>query len=332
MKLQKPSNWRNLNRRDLVVGGLAAGVAGTFARPGMSFAQDPFEGRDLLVDKRPVFNQTGPLFGCYDPYGDFTDQKEVATEHLFLPWVDVDLAGLGDADAYALARNRKVLVTIEPWSWALDFNEAPDQLRDRILSGSYDGAMRAILKELSGFRSPVIVRWAQEMENTSGRFTWSLWEPADYIAAYNRMMQIAREMLPGAQLMWSPKGLETLKPYYPDDGLVDLVGLSIFGYEPLDEIEVGKARTFVEATQLAYDLTVGFGKPIWIAELGYEGSLDYLRSWAFDVKFDHPQFPELKEVIYFNDREIWPWPHNLGYPDWRVVRNATNYPARGGRR
>ena len=32
------------------------------------------------------------------------------------------------------------------------------------------------------------------------------------------------------------------------------------------------------------------------------------------------QFPDLKEVGYFNDRDVHAWPFNLGRPNWRVIK------------
>ena len=55
-------------------------------------------------------------FGVYDPGGDFTEDPDVQIEHLFLPWEDVFLPSLVDADVYALERNRAILATIEPWT------------------------------------------------------------------------------------------------------------------------------------------------------------------------------------------------------------------------
>ncbi|OBQ73749.1 glycosyl hydrolase family 5 [Mesorhizobium loti] len=295
---------------------------------GPAAAQDALAGRDLTKDKRPVIHADGPKFGSYDPYGDFSQDKTVVTEHLFLPWQDVELKGLGAADEYASARGRKVLITIEPWSWAKDWNISTAELRNGILSGKYDANMRAVLNAVSGFKSPIVIRWAQEMDNPSGRFTWANWKPADYIKAFRRMHGIIREILPQAQVMWSPKGEKNLPKYYPGSEYVDIVGLSVFGYDEYDKIAYGKPRSFAEALKQGYDLTVGYGKPIWVAELGYEGNLDYVTKWAQDVTQNFPQYPQLKEVVYFNDREIWAWPHGLGYPNWRVVRNQAGYPVR----
>ena len=114
-----------------------------------------------MADKRPVFHPGGTRLGAYDPHGDFGDQTDVSTEHLFLPWEDVDLESLRLADAYALQRKRKLLVTIEPWSWSLDWKLTPDQLRDRTLRGDYDANMEAIASMLAELKSPVIVRWGR---------------------------------------------------------------------------------------------------------------------------------------------------------------------------
>lgn len=316
------------SRRGFLLGAAVAPFASLLVPVGQAAAQAGLEGRDLMTDKRPVIHADGPKFGSYDPYGDFGEDKNVATEHLFLPWEDVELSGLGAADEYASARGRKVLITIEPWSWAKDWNVSSTELRRSILSGKHDANMRAILNAVSAFKSPIVIRWAQEMDNSSGRFTWANWKPADYIKAYKRMHGIIREILPKAQVMWSPKGEKSLADYYPGDQYVDIVGLSVFGFDEFDKIAYGKPRSFAEALKQGYDLTVGFGKPIWVAELGYEGKLDYVTKWAQDVTQNFPQYPELKEVVYFNDKEVWAWPHGLGYPNWRVVRNQTNYPVR----
>jgi beta-mannanase len=75
----------------------------------------------------------------------------------------------------------------------------------------------------------------------------------------------------------------------------------------------------MEATKPGYDRVKGFGKPIVIAELGYQGNDAYNRSWAEEANKPHTEFPDMAAVVYFNDREVYPWPDGLGRPDWRVV-------------
>ncbi|WP_421983816.1 glycoside hydrolase family 26 protein [Roseibium sp.] len=258
-------------------------------------------------------------FGAYDPPGFFTDRSDVSIEHLFLPWEDVELESLLLADQYAKERGRSVLLTIEPWTWGENWDVSPAELRQGIAAGDYDPNISAICTVAGAMESPVMIRWAQEMESTSGRFTWSGWEPEAYIDAYRHVVDICRGSAPDARFMWSPKGEEGLQAYYPGDDYADVVGLSIFGLQQWDKDKFGGDRSFSETLRPAYDRVVGFGKPVYVAELGYVGDRAYVSDWAGDVTAVGNEFPELTTVIYFNDKEVWPWPDGYGLPDWRIT-------------
>lgn len=90
-------------------------------------------GMNTIADKRPVLRPDQIRFGAYDPHGDFTNQTGVVTEALFLPWEDVDLDSLKLADAYAMERKRNVLITVEPWSWDVNWRLSSDELRRKVL-------------------------------------------------------------------------------------------------------------------------------------------------------------------------------------------------------
>lgn len=258
-------------------------------------------------------------FGAYDPPGFFTDRSGVSVEHLFLPWEDVELESLLLADQYARERDRSVLLTIEPWTWGENWDVSPAELRAGIAAGDYDPNIAAICTVAGAMESPVMIRWAQEMESTSGRFTWSGWEPQAYIDAYRHVVDVCRQSAPDARFMWSPKGEEGLQAYYPGDDYADVVGLSIFGLQQWDKDKFGGDRSFSETLRPAYDRVVGFGKPVYVAELGYVGDRAYVTDWAGDVTSVGEEFPELTTVIYFNDKEVWPWPDGYGLPDWRIT-------------
>ncbi|MBB6408006.1 glycoside hydrolase family 26 protein [Mesorhizobium sangaii] len=260
-------------------------------------------------------------FGSYDPYGDFSADKSASIEELFLPWEDVDLASLPLADAYALQRNRSLLITIEPWTWSKDWRITPPELRNGILSGKYDANMRAICNLVGAMKSPVTIRWAQEMEDKNGRFTWANWAPKDWIAAYKREVDICRKAAPAAKYMWSPKGEEGLEKYYPGDDYVDVIGLSVFGLQKKDNNETGHDRTFAEALKPGYDRVAGFNKPVVVAELGYVGKQEYVSKWEIDSRKSYSEFPALTSVVYFNQKEVWPWLGDYGLPDWRVTQH-----------
>ncbi|WP_305983965.1 glycoside hydrolase family 26 protein [Roseibium sp. MMSF_3544] len=258
-------------------------------------------------------------FGAYDPPGFFINDDGVSVEHLFLPWEDVELESLLLADQYAKERGRSVLITVEPWTWGENWDVSPAELRSGIASGAYDPNISAICTVANAMESPVTIRWAQEMESTSGRFTWSGWEPDAYIDAYQHVVDVCRENAPDASFMWSPKGEEGLQAYYPGDDYADVVGLSVFGLQEWDKDKYGGDRTFAETLAPAYERVVGFGKPVYVAELGYVGDREYVTKWAEDVTNVGPEFPELTTVVYFNDKEVWPWPDGYGLPDWRIT-------------
>jgi beta-mannanase len=268
--------------------------------------------------KYPNIHEPGVPLGVYDPHGDFRDYPSVKIEHLFMPWEDVDLTALYKADAYALERGRALLITIEPWSWSEDSRLTSIQLRDAVLGGRYDETIKSISKVIRELKSPVTIRWGQEMEDASGRFTWSGWKPADYIAAYRRFRDISRAIAIQANYMWSPKGNSNLADYYPGGAYVDEIGLSVFGFQKYDVGRFGRSRTFGETLKPGYDLVVGYRKPVVVAELGYDGDEHYVANWAGSVTKPDGRFSRLAAVVYFDDREGYPWPEGYGLPDWRV--------------
>ena len=265
-----------------------------------------------------------PDFGAYDPYGAFSTDKTVKIEHLFLPWEDVDLASLPAADAYAGARERTILITIEPWTWSQQWRVTPAELKDGVLSGKYDPNLDAICRIAGGMKTAVTIRWGHEMEDKNGRFSWANWNPTDYINAYKHVVDRCRTLAPKATYMWSPKGDDGLAAYYPGDSYVDVIGLSVFGLQKFDQDKYGRDRSFSELVKPGYDRVVQFNKPIVVAELGYSGSKDYVAAWDAEVRQALPAFPKLTAVVYFNDKEVYPWPAPYGLPDWRIRQNIIN--------
>ena len=257
-------------------------------------------------------------FGAYDPGGDFADDTVPVIEHLFLPWEDVYLPSLNEADDYALARNRALLVTLEPWTWSRSERNRPDVLRNGIANGIYDQNMQDICTALGGLKSAVTLRWAHEMEDTNGQFIWSNWAPAAYISSYRHVIDICRKAAPNIRFMWSPQGNEGLEAYYPGDAYVDIVGISVFGLQAWDKLHLGRNSSYLEVLAPKYARAVAFGKPVVVAELGYSGDQAYVDDWENSVRVTRPEYPDLVGVVYFNQREVYPWPDNLGLPDWRI--------------
>ncbi len=279
-----------------------------------------------VIAATPALSQSIPPgdlpFGVYDPGGDYGDVQGIAIEHLFLPWEDVFLPSLAEAESYAAERGRTLLVTIEPWTWTRDERNSPIVLQAGISSGAYDDTMRTVCSALGSLERPVTIRWAQEMDDHTGQFIWAGWEPDLYIAAYRRMMDVCREAAPDASFMWSPLGFENMAEYYPGDDYVDVVGLSVFSLGPWEKKILGEEQSFDDIFAPRYERALQFGKPIVVAELGYVGDADHVAMWEADVRTKGAQYPELEAVVYFNQQEVYPWPDDFGYPDWRRSRNV----------
>lgn len=262
-------------------------------------------------------------YGAYDPEGAYSDDKALTIEHVFLPWEDVALGSLQEADVYALERNRALLITVEPWTWTRDKRNTADFLYNGITEGYYDSNMRSVCQVISTLQSPVSVRWGHEMETEDGQFIWSAWKPENYITSYKRMIDICRKEAPNINVVWSPIGLKNAKDYYPGDDYVDLVGLSIFGYEAWEKAILGNARSYPELLTERYNNVKDLGKPVVVAELGYTGTAEYVASWEAEVSVVRPEMPLLVGSVYFNQAEVYPWPDNFPQPDWRLANRVT---------
>jgi endoglucanase len=291
-----------LHRRTVLLGMLAAGA-------GMAAALRPSPG-SVPPGLIP--------FGAYDPEGDFATAVDFTIEHVFLPWEDVAITSLFDADRYAVERDRALLVTLEPWTWSRSERNTARALREGIAAGAYDATMRSICEVLAALNSPLTLRWGHEMDDDNGQFIWAGWAPDDYIAAYRRMAGIARETVPGINLMWSPLGDAGMEAYYPGDDHVDLTGLSVFGLQAWDRANYNRDRSFAEILAPRYDRATAFGKPVVVAELGYSGDAGYVAAWDAQVRSMAARFPALVGVVYFNAPEVYDWPQGFGRPDWRV--------------
>ena len=261
-------------------------------------------------------------YGAYDPGGDYTDDTVPVIEHLFLPWEDVYLPSLNEADAYALERHRALLITLEPWTWSRSERNTAQHLRAGIAAGDYDANMQQICAVIAGLKSPVTLRWGHEMEDKSGQFIWAAWKPADYIAAYRRMIDICRKAAPSIRVMWSPLGDEGMEAYYPGNDYVDIVGISVFGLQAWDKAKFGHDRSYLEIFGPKYARAAKFGKPVVVAELGYSGDQAYVDAWENSIRVTRAAFPNLVGVVYFDQREVYPWPESFGLPDWRLANRV----------
>ncbi|MDZ5698800.1 beta-mannosidase [Chelativorans sp. M5D2P16] len=266
-----------------------------------------------------------PLFGVYDPHGGFHHSEQAAIEHVFVYWQALDKAMLARKMHIAAQRGRVLMVTVEPYTKAVNWRDGGERLFEEIQNGRFDAEIASVCGAVASFPGRQWVRWGHEMEEPSERYPWARKDARGYIAAYRYFVASCRRIAPRARFIWSPKGQRHLAAYYPGDAHVDMVGVSIWGLEAWDRHWYGRPRGFAETLQENYRRVVRFGKPIVIAELGVAGTEDYRRRWLsemLDPAGWRRSFPLLEGIVYFNDKEPYYWPYGYGSPDWRIAASA----------
>lgn len=264
---------------------------------------------------------TKVAFGVYDPSHGYADTANIDIEHVFMAWRTPSKTWLDTAIAYAAKRNRQFMITVEPFTMADDWVSGGDHLFADVVMGKFDPQTDLICKRVALAPGRPLVRWGQEMEDPTGRYPWARTDAAGFIRAYRHFVTRCRASAPNALFVWSPKGQSNLANYYPGSAWVDRVGVAIWGYEPADVLWYGRTRDFYQAASEKYARVTRFGKPVMFAELGFAGGQTYRAGWKTELLAtlaSSRSYSLLTAIVLFGDKEPWPWPSNLGLPDWRV--------------
>ena len=265
-------------------------------------------------------DQTRPVeLGVYDPESLFSYDSRLSIEHKFVPW-QVDDAGDRVKAALRQASNqgRRLLLTLEPFTKAINWRDGADQLFGQVVAGAYDDQIHAICKEIGKSEAEVWVRWGHEMETPIERYPWAQNDPAAYVNAFRHVVQKCRSSASNALYVWSPKGERGLEAFCPGDEFVDLVGFSVYGMQAWETYYYGKPRSAIENIWEKYNRVSRYNKPIIVAELGVYGDNKYSKGWVENLQQKIEYLPLVKAVVYFNDKEPHVWPQPYGAPDWRV--------------
>ena len=205
-------------------------------------------------------------YGVYDTHRRFSEAKGVAVEHIFVSWLS-NSDSISSSFQYANARNRWLMITIEPF--AIQGRES--QLLDDVVAGNYDFMITSTCRYIGSLQSSVFVRWGHEMETTDVRYPWSGAQAESYKAAYRHFAAKCRADAPNIYLVWSPKGAPGLEQYYPGRAFVDLVGLSLYELPAYDLDHFGKVMNFRKLFVPKYNRVIAFDRPVIIAEMGVSG-------------------------------------------------------------
>jgi beta-mannanase len=259
-----------------------------------------------------------PKLGVYDPHRLLKDENNIAIEHTFLYWQHFDPEQYRTFAASAGRRGRQVMVTVEPWTRAENWKDGRATLLTEILDGGFDKEIRSVCQAIGASENPVMVSWGHEMDETEGRFPWANQDADQYQKAYRYFVDQCRPLASNARFGWTPKGEENLGVYYPGDGYVDFVGLTLFDVQAWNR-DHGDRRSFEEKFGALHARVAAYGKPIVLAEFGVEGDDAYKEAWLACAQERIGKFANVEALVYFNDRETWRWPKPYGQPDWRIA-------------
>ncbi|MBC8641968.1 glycosyltransferase [Caballeronia sp. EK] len=278
------------------------------------------QGMDALMWRGPEVTHAvasePPKIGAYDPDHAYALTDGLYYEHIFVSWADTAAStAIQKAQDYAGMRNRKLMVTVEPWTAA---GRAPEELLKDVRSGAYDNEIDSVCRALRSLDAPVKVRWAQEMESSTGRYPWAANDPSGYISAYRHFVDRCRGTSRLLSFIWSPRGDRPLTAYFPGRGYADEIGLSVFACQ---ECEIGSKEGAESANQILrekYARVRHYGLPVIIAELGVEGTAENQRDALKALREEIPSMHLLTAVVYFNAPDspgVWPF---MRTPDWQL--------------
>jgi len=261
--------------------------------------------------------------GVYDPQNAFVSNSVISVEHIFVQWQLGDAwHRVRNAMGVAAERDRRLMVTLEPWTKATNWVDGAERLLNEVVDGAFDEEINAVCAEIGNNKNEVWIRWGHEMEDPVGRYPWAQNDPAAYIRAFRHFVQKCRILAPNALYVWSPKGERALHAYYPGDDYVNLVGISVYGMKSWEIAYYGKTRSATENVWEKYERVSKYKKPIVMAELGIYGDTAYIQAWISELSKKIEAFPLIQAIVYFNDQEPHLWPDPYGAPDWRVSASA----------
>jgi endoglucanase len=259
--------------------------------------------------KQAQHNQEIAL-GVYDPDGDFDSARWIAWQHLYVRWPAIDFRDLQAQIEASRVRQRRLLLTIEPFTSEANGPGNAERLLRDVVEGSFDDLIDRLCQVAAGDRS--LISWGHSMDDRNGRYPWANRDPQEFVAAFRHFVERCRKQAPGAQFVWSPNADGDVAPYFPGRPYVDYVGLHVFGLEAADQ-KAGVTATFEGILRAKYDRLKQFDRPILVTQSGVSGSDQYMMRWIGQGPSD---LPPLQAFIYFNGRDRYQWP-GFGTPDWR---------------
>jgi beta-mannanase len=233
----------------------------------------------------------------------------------FQAWGDDDRAFAGYWISQAAQNGAIPVITWEPWrrDFANPTAEQPDYSLASIAAGDHDDYIRTWAGAAAGTGVPIIIRFAHEQSTEPGSRLWYPWQgdPENYRAAFRHIVGLFREAgASNVQFLWSAMWLDgSAAEYYPGSDVVDLIGTTVLNHGTAVTTPWAQWRTFGELFGGQYQAAAGWGKPIFLTELGTAEQGGDKAAWLSEVftslKFNYPLVSGVLLLEVESDRE-WP--------------------------
>lgn len=202
-------------------------------------------------------------------------------------------------------------ITWEPWLSAFNPDDDPQlkplatrekQGLSDVANGVYDFYIIDWAKKAKKIQSPIILRWAHEM-NDPYRYPWGPQNnnANEFIAAWRHVRKVFDSLgVKNVLWAWSPHpAYGYFKEYYPGDDVVDYVALGTLNYGTV--ASWSQWWSFSDIFGKYYSELASFKKPIIISEFGSLSVGGNRSKWFGDALKDIPKkYPGIKGVLFFH--------------------------------
>jgi hypothetical protein len=223
---------RTYTRREVVKGGAAALLGASLALPLASRRAGALT-RGVSVGIYPSGN--GPLYGDFaelDAYINLAGgvvPKLVSVFSAWIPegWTTYLYPNTDDLSLFYNLYPGSVLV----WTWEPRYGVTLQQIK----SGAHDAYIDEVARRIGAVGQRVLIRFAHEMNGRWTSWPWLNQPPADYIAAWKRIVSRFRSLgATNAEWVWAPNVIadstNDFSPWYPGDEYVDWTGLDGYNW------------------------------------------------------------------------------------------------------
>lgn len=251
----------------------------------------------------------------------------------YLAWNDDSIKNFPDElMAGIYEKNAIPMITWEPWGFGIAAGDTISELKEDkkalkyISEGYFDGYIKNFVDILKAYDEPVYLRFAHEFDNP--QYPWSLAgnnTPEEFKAAWIHLYNILKEQ--GAHkimMVWNPWKANSMADYYPGDGFVDWIGITLLNYGPLSG--VGDYYSF-EDLYLPFNeelKTFARKKPVMLAEFGSVQMGDKQEEWLIDAASSIESYEEIKATVIFNSAYDKNIPANNWYQN-KYIDWTTNF-------